>query len=136
MEITKYTHLKFNLFNDTNNIYTTRFNILPNPRGQPILGMRFLQENNSVINLREGAISIDGTEYDVEIQNGTDSFENEVISKMRVYEIKDYKSEISDLIKNQRHEIPDLVTYKMSNIKLKFSTRWNLSKGSIKYRLA
>ncbi|KAG0420770.1 Retrovirus-related Pol polyprotein from transposon 17.6 [Dictyocoela roeselum] len=118
IKIRKYTNLKFNIFNDTSNTYTTRFNILPYPKGQPILGMRFLLENNSVINLREKTINIDGTKYDVEIHDETNTFEDEVISKTRVYEIKDYKKKISELIKNQKTRNPRIGNIKNAEHKI------------------
>lgn len=71
VEIKKFANIKFKLFNDENNIYTSKFYILPNPKEQPILGMRFLLENNGIINLSENFININGAEYDLNLGNNT-----------------------------------------------------------------
>ncbi|KAG0420244.1 Transposon Tf2-9 polyprotein [Dictyocoela roeselum] len=109
MEIKKSTAIKFNLFNDTNNTYTSKFHILPNPKGQPILGMRFLLENNGIINLSENIIIIDDIEYEMNTRNKTsDNVQSEIISKTKIYEIRDEIIAIKDLIRKYKSKNPKI----------------------------
>ncbi|KAG0436055.1 Retrovirus-related Pol polyprotein from transposon [Dictyocoela muelleri] len=89
IEVNLDTKAEFQLFGDERIKYISNFNLLKNPNGNPILGMRFLEENNAIINIKEKYITIDGIEYEFITKNNEDMDEKSVYEKSKVYEIKD-----------------------------------------------
>ncbi|KAG0436017.1 hypothetical protein DMUE_4427 [Dictyocoela muelleri] len=66
VQIRKFCILTFQIMNNDNISYKTRFLILPNPSEILILGMRFFSDNDAIINIKDKYIALDGTEYDLE----------------------------------------------------------------------
>lgn len=89
--------LSFRLDKGKNNLNPSKFYVLPNPNIQAILGMRFLAENDAIINLKEGFISLDGFEYEIELGKIENNLDQEIIEKS--CSIRNYENEIFDLIK-------------------------------------
>ncbi|KAG0420373.1 hypothetical protein EQH57_0174 [Dictyocoela roeselum] len=85
LEIKEEINLNFRLEHDKNNLYISKFYVLPNPNIQAILGMRFLIENEAIINLKEGYIALDGAEYEIEVGKPESNIDNEIIAKTRSY---------------------------------------------------
>ncbi|KAG0422521.1 Retrovirus-related Pol polyprotein from transposon opus, partial [Dictyocoela muelleri] len=80
---------------------------LKNPKGNPILGMRFLEENNAVINIKDKFIVIDGIEHEFATKANETFEENSIYEKSKVYKI------------NEENELEALVTEsKKSNKKI------------------
>ncbi|KAG0427877.1 hypothetical protein DMUE_5868 [Dictyocoela muelleri] len=78
--IKQFYDLKFKIANDENILYHSRFLLLPNPGDVFILGMRFLSENEAVINLKEGIINLDGVEYEIGFKTQNNNFsDNQLI---------------------------------------------------------
>ncbi|KAG0419577.1 Retrovirus-related Pol polyprotein from transposon 17.6 [Dictyocoela roeselum] len=113
VEIDSYSKVIFKIFNDINNIYKSKFYVIPNPNGQPILGMRFLLENNSVIDLSENTLNIDGVEYEIDCGGSSfNSFDQEIILKSKIYKMKNADEKINELIQKFKKQNP-----KLGNIK-------------------
>ncbi|KAG0438181.1 hypothetical protein DMUE_3246 [Dictyocoela muelleri] len=66
VEITHDVMIEFTLYNDKNIRYISRFNLIKNPNNIYILGMRFLSENASIINLKENYVKFDNMEYEID----------------------------------------------------------------------
>ncbi|KAG0439378.1 Transposon Tf2-9 polyprotein [Dictyocoela muelleri] len=118
VDITHDTKIEFQLFNDDKVRYISKFNIIQNPNDNLILGMRFLTENDAVINLKENYIIIDKLEYEIDISKNLMPEENLIYEKVKMCK-EDDLSKIEELIRkakmknkemgeilNFEHEIP------------------------------
>ncbi|KAG0434941.1 hypothetical protein DMUE_4964, partial [Dictyocoela muelleri] len=118
VEINKETELKFQLIKDIDNYYCSKFYILPNPNLQIILGMRFLLENDAIINLREGFIVLDGCEYEINgIENKTNLIEKEIMQKTKTFTLSKLDDKINELLRDIKNRNP--VLGEIPNIKHK-----------------
>ncbi|KAG0441617.1 Retrovirus-related Pol polyprotein from transposon 17.6 [Dictyocoela muelleri] len=106
VKIAKYCHLAFNLVEDKNITYKSKFLVLPNPNKILILGMRFLMENDAIINIKDGFVRLDGYEYELKqssmINNHCD---DKILNKTKICSIKD---EIKHLIHKTRKQNPEV----------------------------
>ncbi|KAG0420334.1 Retrovirus-related Pol polyprotein from transposon 17.6 [Dictyocoela roeselum] len=105
IEVTHDTICDFHLFEDHKITYTSKFNILTNDTGLPILGMQFLLENDSMINIGEGYIRIDNMEYEIDVktsENEGDDFDT-IVEKARVYQITNEEA-LKNMIKLAKRE--------------------------------
>ncbi|KAG0440650.1 hypothetical protein DMUE_1581 [Dictyocoela muelleri] len=109
VEVHKSINLTFKLKEDKNNSYRSEFYVMNYRNTYPILGMRFLMENDAVINLKEGFVTLDGTEYEIEpkTQNLCVA-DKEIIEKSKVYNVQDYEAQIRDLIRLNKKRNPTL----------------------------
>lgn len=118
IKINEKCELKFHIGENTHHQYIDTFRILPGTKAQIILGMEFLQKNETIINLKENTIIIDGKEIEIwENQcdkNATDNYINE---KTRICTINDTDNETHIKIKNliKQHK---LTNPKLGNIKI------------------
>ncbi|KAG0436063.1 Retrovirus-related Pol polyprotein from transposon 17.6 [Dictyocoela muelleri] len=109
IEVRKSINLLFKLQEDAKNSYKSKFYVMSNHNTYPILGMRFLTENDAVINLNEGFVTIDGTEYEIDTKTQNLCVaEKKIIEKSKVYAINDYENKIKDLIKFNKKRNPIL----------------------------
>ncbi|KAG0438524.1 Retrovirus-related Pol polyprotein from transposon opus [Dictyocoela muelleri] len=80
---------------------------MPNPNYQIILGMRFLLENEAVINLREGFLNLDGCEYEI---SGCSEYKNKlemsIMEKTRTFSLTDPTDKIAGLLKEMKKDNP------------------------------
>ncbi|KAG0429822.1 hypothetical protein DMUE_5715, partial [Dictyocoela muelleri] len=110
-DISEEAKVKFKLLNDINNYYCSTFFIMPNPNKQIILGMRFLLENESIINLREGFINLDGFEYEVSTRNHEENYyEQALIKKSKTFTLSEQEDKIEALILKAKRENPTFGT--------------------------
>ncbi|KAG0435587.1 hypothetical protein DMUE_4661 [Dictyocoela muelleri] len=131
LNVKKYCELKFKIVNDNNTEYKTIFILLRNPSDILILGMRFLSENDALINLKEGFINLDGAEYEIGFKTRQFNVSDfKIIEKSKIFSAKDkIKDEIDEIVSIAKVNNPILGEIKMLNIKL--SSEVN-SKGGIK----
>ncbi|KAG0442151.1 hypothetical protein DMUE_0497 [Dictyocoela muelleri] len=80
------------------------FLVIPNPSEIIILGMKFLMDNDAVINLKDGTMNLDGIEYEICRGSKTNNqHDSEIINKSRIYTIKD---RISNLLQSAMKNNP------------------------------
>ncbi|KAG0435206.1 hypothetical protein DMUE_4835 [Dictyocoela muelleri] len=84
---------------------------MPNPNKQIILGMRFLLENEAIINLREGFVNLDGFEYEVSTKNHeANLYEQALIKKSKTFSLSEQEDKIEALILKAKRENPTFRT--------------------------
>lgn len=107
--VNQCTDHEIELQNDTNNKYKSKFFIIQNPHEHPILGMRFLIENDAIINLKEGIVIFDGTEYEItnkkQIQNIAD---REITAISKIYPVINAETRIKTLIQDAKFRNPPI----------------------------
>lgn len=102
----EYTDLSFSLANDKNVFYKSKFLLLPNPNNIIILGMRFLLENDAILNLKEGLVNLDDIEYDISRKTHTNNqFDTEITNKTKIFAVKD---DIKNIIEKAKAKNPTL----------------------------
>ncbi|KAG0434519.1 Retrovirus-related Pol polyprotein from transposon 17.6 [Dictyocoela muelleri] len=106
VEINEEINLSFKLENDKNNLYMSKLYVLHNPNKQAILGMRFLIENEAVINLKEGYISLDGSEYEIDVGIVENRIDNEIVAETKTYSLDEFKNNIFNLIRTVKKSNP------------------------------
>ncbi|KAG0440694.1 hypothetical protein DMUE_1552 [Dictyocoela muelleri] len=96
---------------------------------QPIFGMRFLLENDGIINQPENYINIDGVEYElnfnIEYRN---SAEQSIINKTKVYEIKNGCEKNFQLVKKYKTTNPSVGNIKNHEHKTELFKEFNLTR--------
>ncbi|KAG0441171.1 hypothetical protein DMUE_1254 [Dictyocoela muelleri] len=91
--------------------------------------MRFLLENNRIINLSKNLINIDGAEYDLTFEDNTKTItEEQLIAKTRIYEITDIKSRIHELMKDSKKTNPVLGNIKNFEHKIELIRNFYLTR--------
>ncbi|KAG0420206.1 Retrovirus-related Pol polyprotein from transposon, partial [Dictyocoela roeselum] len=107
IHISEEIELRFNLLGDTNNYYITNFNILEKQTNSMILGMCFLNENEAVINLSNGTLKLDGTEYEIRSDNRNTNFaDKEMMDKTKVLKIEESQKKLEMIISTAKKNNP------------------------------
>ncbi|KAG0435937.1 Retrovirus-related Pol polyprotein from transposon opus [Dictyocoela muelleri] len=120
VSIYEHCNLQFEIMGNTNIKYKSEFLVLPNPTETLILGMRFLTENDAVINLKEGTLTLDGFEYEICQSSLTNNqYDNAIITKSKICSVKD---DIKNLIKTAIKTNPALGNITVVEHKIQLSS--------------
>ncbi|KAG0441354.1 Transposon Tf2-6 polyprotein [Dictyocoela muelleri] len=125
VKIKKYCDVKFQIMNDENIFYKSKFMILPHPCNVLILGMRFLTENDTIINLKDGIISLDGKEYEVKarIPNFV-APDNDISRKTKIFSVKSVYSEINETINKAKIHNPEIGNIQIAKHKIELTGKF------------
>ncbi|KAG0440561.1 Retrovirus-related Pol polyprotein from transposon opus [Dictyocoela muelleri] len=108
LNIKHYCDLDFQVLYDNNTTYKSSFLLFPNTNNTCILGMRFLGENDAIINLKEGLINLDGTEYEMAVKTRINNLsDSKLIDKSKILLVKD-NDEIKEMINTYKRKNPKL----------------------------
>ncbi|KAG0420575.1 Retrovirus-related Pol polyprotein from transposon 17.6 [Dictyocoela roeselum] len=106
VEISRQCNLQFEILNDRNVTYKTTFMVMPTTTEILILGMKFLMDNDAVINLKEGTMNLDGIDYEIfEGSNNNNEFDSELINKLKICSIR---NAMDNLIQTAKKKNPSL----------------------------
>ncbi|KAG0420428.1 Retrovirus-related Pol polyprotein from transposon [Dictyocoela roeselum] len=104
---TKY--INFKIKGDKEITYKSLFYVFNSASPKIILGMQFLQDNDSIINIRDNYISLDGKEYELEINDKiSDSSEKAILDKSKIFTLKRPEEKLKKLIQKMRQDNPEI----------------------------
>ncbi|KAG0420351.1 hypothetical protein EQH57_0182 [Dictyocoela roeselum] len=120
--ISKKCNLQFEILHDKNITYKANFLVLPNLTEILILGMRFLLDNDAVINLKEGSIILDGMDYEICSSSiKGNPYDDELIAKSKICTIHD---DITQLIKTAKSNNPVLGSIDVAEHKIELHSEF------------
>ncbi|KAG0420286.1 Retrovirus-related Pol polyprotein from transposon 17.6, partial [Dictyocoela roeselum] len=109
VEIKNYCDINFQILNDKNITYKSRFLVMPNNSDIIILGMKFLIDNEAILNLKEGIMNLDGKEYEIETNSTPlNVSDTKIISKTKIFATKTEERDLMEAIKNAKQRNPEL----------------------------
>ncbi|MGL5707545.1 MAG: reverse transcriptase domain-containing protein [Aeromonas sp.] len=90
VNVTQRVFTTFSVQNDTNIKYQTEFRILPNGAPTILLGMLFLRNNEAIINLKDGILTLDGKQHELNEDNDArENTDNTLMEKTKIYNCKE-----------------------------------------------
>ncbi|KAG0420320.1 Retrovirus-related Pol polyprotein from transposon 17.6 [Dictyocoela roeselum] len=112
LQITREIDLTFTLYDHENIKYTSKFHVIEADHNNAIIGMKFLRENDAIIDLKHNVLKVDGFEYQIASENEKVCFADmELIEKSHALNINDDNSKIGEIItayKNKNRPIGDI----------------------------
>ncbi|KAG0420565.1 Transposon Tf2-6 polyprotein [Dictyocoela roeselum] len=115
IKCTSLARCEFFLNNDTKCRYKSSFYIFESKSNNIILGMKFLRENDAIINLKDNYINLDNREYEIgKERSNLDMYEQDIVTKTTVFSInktdKDFK-ELKDIMKTKNPKLGHISTF-------------------------
>ncbi|KAG0437702.1 Retrovirus-related Pol polyprotein from transposon opus [Dictyocoela muelleri] len=101
--INREVHINFTLFDDNKNIFKVKFHIIEEPYENVIIGMKFLKENDVIIDFKNDKLNLDGREYKLN-GNGNDMCfaDSKLIEASRTYNISTNKENLNKIIEKYK----------------------------------
>ncbi|KAG0441246.1 Retrovirus-related Pol polyprotein from transposon opus [Dictyocoela muelleri] len=101
--------LNFALYNDSKKTYRSKFHVIEEKHDNAIIGMRFLKENDVIIDFKRDKITIDDNEYNLNSGSSDICFaDKKLIEKSKVLNISRVNDELEQLINHYKEINPKI----------------------------